>query len=405
LNKYKSGRVDPLELRAALACLAEAGLLVREELNPEIAENNVSPMSSATVSVVIVNYESQEWLSECLPSVLAQSARPAEALVVDNASRQDPADWVHDKFPQVRLLRLPRMQSLAAAINRGVEATSGSYILVLNPDVRLEIEAIAEMLSVAEADPDCAAVAPKLKFWWAPEFLNGIGNQPGFFRWGADNGLGHLDLGQFDHWEQVPSACFAAALIRRSAWQAVGPCDEGFRFYYEDSDWSYRARLLGWRVRTAPKAVVYHAFGRRVHTGKETDLTPAKLRSVTYGRLRFVGKIATGASLFSQLFVALVHDAGRALLILLQGDWRGSGAILRGWIDFLISLPELRQARRQIQERRVKSPAVLCSSQPQIPPPLIWRGLPMLTWEGVRRYYLPAICAGKTRALPEFADL
>ena len=404
LSQYQSRNIPSIQLHAALACLAEAGLLVREGLGAVERGTSFRPVQSSSASVVIVNYESQEWLAECLPSVFSQTARPGEVIVVDNASQHDPTGWVQENFPEVRLIRFERMQALAAAINRGVEYSSGEYILILNPDVRLEPDSIAEMLAVARTDPQCAAVAPKLKFWWAPAFLNGIGNQAGYFKWGSDNGLGHLDLGQFDEWKEVPSVCFAAALIRRAAWEAVGPCDEGFRFYYEDSEWSYRARLLGFRVRAAPKAVVYHAFGRRVHTGEEADLTPIKLRNVVFGRLRFVGKLTSGPTLLRYLSTALIHDTGRALFIFLKGDWHGSAAILRGWFDFLGSLSDLRQARQAVQSQRKQSDAEIFSVQKQIPPPLIWRGLPVLTWDSVQRYYLPAIRAGKARAMPEFGS-
>lgn len=392
------------EIQPALACLAEAGLLVREGWSQEIVLKNVSPVHPGSVSVVIVSYDSQEWLAECLPSVFDQTVKPAEVVLVDNASPHDPTNWVQEHFPEVQTIRLAQMHGLASAINRGVEQTKGEFILILNPDVRLELDAVAQMQAVAASDEGCAAVAPKLKFWWAPAFLNGIGNQAGFFKWGSDNGLGHLDLGQFDGWDEVPSACFAAALIRRSAWEGVGPSDEEFRFYYEDTEWSYRARLLGWRVRAAPKAVVYHAFGRRIHTGQEKDLTPSKLRSVVYGRLRFVGKITTGMNLLRYSVAALIHDTGRALLLLLRGEWQESAAILSGWSDFIAGLPDLRRARKSIQARRVQSDAEIFSLQRDLPPPVVWRGLPKLTLEIIDRHYLPAIRAGMTRSLPEFEN-
>jgi GT2 family glycosyltransferase len=405
LRRYQAGPLSPVQVRAALACLAEAGLLAREGYVAEEASRAAGPAVHASVSVVIVNYDSQEWLAECLPSVIDQTVKPTEVVVVDNASPHNPTPWVKEHYPGVSLVRLASMQGLAGAINQGVAQTRGEYILILNPDVRLEADVVEQMLSAADSDPGCAAVAPKLRFWWAPAFLNGIGNQPGFFRWGSDNGSGHLDLGQFDDWEEAPSACFAAALVRRSAWEEVGPCDEGFRFYYEDSDWSFRARLLGWRVRAAPSAVIYHAFGRRVHTGQDTDLTPAKLRNVVFGRLRFVCKMTTGIRLFQYLAAAMVHDAGRALFLLLKGEWRGSLAMLLGWTDFIARLPDLRTARLGVQKSRVRSDAEVFSASMYIPPPLVWRGLPRLTSKDIGGHYLPAIQAGKTRALPEFTSL
>jgi GT2 family glycosyltransferase len=216
-------------VRAGLACLAEAGLLSRsEEVNKQ---SNYPKVSDRLVSIVIVNHNSLNWLQECLSSVVAQTYEPIEIILVDNGSIESPANWVRNNFPKVDFIQLPAIQSLAAAINRGVDSAHGDYFLILNPDVRLEPNSVAELVAVASRDASCAVVATKLKFWWAPAFLNGLGNHVPAFRWGTDIGLGHLDLGQFDAWEKVPSACFAAALIRKSAYEVVGALDEGFPLY------------------------------------------------------------------------------------------------------------------------------------------------------------------------------
>ncbi len=89
----------------------------------------------------------------------------------------------------------------------------GSTILLLNPDVQVEPDAVAHLVHKAASNPRCAAVAAKLRMLWTPAFLNGLGNQVGAISWGTDIGLGHLDLGQFAGWDEIPSACFAAALI------------------------------------------------------------------------------------------------------------------------------------------------------------------------------------------------
>ena len=102
---------------------------------------------------------------------------------------------------------------MAGAVNRGVENAAGRYFLLLNPDVELEPNVIALMVNAVQDNPFCAAVTAKLKFLWAPAFLNGIGNFVGGFSWGTDIALGHLDMGQFDGVRQVPSACFAGTLI------------------------------------------------------------------------------------------------------------------------------------------------------------------------------------------------
>ncbi|MBI5033445.1 MAG: glycosyltransferase family 2 protein [Chloroflexi bacterium] len=388
---------------AALACLAEAGFLIREgeKYLPAAAPGMVGDL----VSVIVVGYNSRKWLPDCITSLSTQNYSPLEIILVDNASSDDSAEWVFAHAPQVRLIRSNDRQSLAFTINDGIAAASGRYFLILNPDTRLEPDAIAQMVQVAQSDPTCAAVAAKLKFMWAPAFLNGIGNHVGAFAWGADNGLGYLDLGQFDHWDTISSACFAATLISRSAWEKVGKLDEKFPLYYEDNEWCYRARLMGYTIRAAPKAIVYHAFSGRVPDGTKKGMSPSKLENVVYGRLRFAIKLLSRPFLLRFLLSYTLEDLLGFVVALLQLKTGALRAYRSAWRNLMRHLPELLSERRIVQVERRQSDRELFTWQKQVPPPLIWHGLPVLTWDLIQHYYLPLILSGKTRTLPEFADV
>jgi GT2 family glycosyltransferase len=398
---YQAREVEPWIVRSALACLAEAGLLERKNEAP--APPDVRPASGEPVSAVIVSFNSKAWLANCIQSILAQSYSSIEIIVVDNASSDDTVDWIKDKFPSVELLQLEHAQSLAYAINSGIQNASGKYFLLLNPDVELEPHAVANLVAVAQEDPGCAAVAAKLKFLWAPAFLNGLGNFVGAFHWGTDLALGHLDLGQYDNFTEVPSACFAAALISRSAWADVGCLDKNLPLYYEDTEWCYRARLLGYHVRAAPQAVIFHAFSSRVPTGQEGGLSARKLQHVAYGRLHFITKILGPAFFLRFMLSYLLEDFLSALLALFAGRWPNVRAYFRAWRNYVRALPHLRKERVALQSRRACSDPRLFSLQRNIPVPLVWHGLPLLTWDLVHHYYYPLFASNRTRRMPEFS--
>jgi GT2 family glycosyltransferase/glycosyltransferase involved in cell wall biosynthesis len=343
-----------------------------------------------------------EWLKNCLVSLVIQTYTPIEIIITDNGSTEDAITWLREKYPLVKTLILKPGHSYADALNQGVLLAQGKFFLLLNPDTYLDPDAIAQMVTRVNDDPGCAAVAAKLKLLWAPAFLNGLGNQVGSFSWGRDNGLGHLDLGQFDAWTEVPSACFAAALIPRSAWEMVGQIDEKFRMYYEDAEWSYRARLLGFRILAAPKATVFHAFGGRLHTGTEIDLSPTKLRRVIYGRLRFAAKITSGFTTLRFFIEYGLEDAANLLLALIRLDRARFRAVLGGWRDLFSDLGQIAQARRSLQSQRKCNDQELFTLQRKMPAPYIWHGIPELTWDLVANHYLALIQAKKTRIMPEF---
>jgi GT2 family glycosyltransferase len=410
------------QVQAALACLAEAGLLTRwldlplEVQTPAnmpgdkpVAEKSEQPFVASSqdtslqwkssqptdqehplVSAIIVSCNSRPWLEKCLLSLISQTHPSLEIIVVDNHSEDESVAFVSASFPLAKLVALPARVSLAAAINAGVAASKGSYFLILNPDVYLDARALEEMLSVAQSADKVAGVAAKLRFSWAPAFLNGIGNRVGAFSWGSDNALGHLDLGQFDDWTELPSLCFAAALLSRNAWNAVGELDEGYPLYYEDSDWSYRARLLGYHLLAAPKAIVYHAFGGDGGESGKKSISPSKLSNVVYGRYRFVYKIA-GEKRTRFALLYLVEDGLNFLRFAIQRDGMALKAYLQGWRHFLRDRGHIAGLRAQIQATRQLGDNDLFALQRNMPASLVWRGMPELTWDIIVRYYFPQL--------------
>jgi len=436
LAEFRPSSLNETQIRAGLACLAEAGLLVREfeyeaipphTAVPRYREEVGVPAPGELVSVIIVSYNSLRWLADCIDSLSAQSHAPIEIIVVDNASQDGSPDWVEQRIrvstqsdqqpgQPIHLLRLDQTTTLARAINTGIRAASGDFYLLLNPDVRVGAEAIDQMVKIARANPGCAAVSAKLRLMWTPAFLNGVGNLVGALSWGVDLALGHLDLGQFDHWDQIPSACFAAALIPAQMITSVGPLGEDFAMYYEDSEWCYRARLFGFTVHLAPEAVVYHAFSAQRPVQESSQkcgfptITPLKLRRVTSGRLRFITRI-NGASFFWRFLCNyMIEDLIRMMsyLLLTRTEFgvriEKAGALPRGWVDFLDALPAILVERKAIQARRKISDRALYRLQNWPAAPFIEAGMPVLNWDSICSHYLPLIAAGKTRPLLEFLE-
>jgi GT2 family glycosyltransferase len=404
VEKWDASPRDATFVRAALACLSEGGLLERRDGGDRVAPAlpEVAPAAGPPVSAVVITHTTQ-WLEGCLGSLVSQRYSPLEIILVDNFSKDDVPGWVAQRFPTVRVIRLPDGKTFAQAVNTGVASSSGTYIAILNPDIELDPNAIAECVRVAEADPESAAVAAKLMFWWAPSFLNGIGNRVDERSWGTDNFIGHLDLGQFDSLTEVPSVCFAATLVRRTAWDAVGPADEAFPLYYEDAEWSYRARLLGFRTVAAPRAVVRHVFGYKVRGGEESDLTPRKLAMAAYGRLRFTLKLFTGP--LRRRFVRnyLAEDRANAATFARSRNWAGVRAYATAWGRIARQLGSIRRENRRLHSvARVRTEDLIAGQQ-QMAAGLLWSGVPDLSRHVIETHYLPLLSGGQGRLVPEFS--
>ena len=388
-------------LRAGLACLVRANLLARDELPPPTSP--ITSVSSGLVSAVIVAYEGIDWLKDCLPSLVNQNYSLIEIIIYDNASpTRDMQQWVEENYPQVRYLRGEKAVSFASANNIAIGHAQGDYLLLVNQDIRLDLRAVSELVQVAVQHPDCAAVAAKLRFWWAPSFLNGLGNVVLDHSWGMDIGFGSLDFGQLDHLQRLPSACFAVTLIPRPAWEKIGPIDAGFTMYYEDTEWCYRARAMGFGVHAAPNAVAYHAFGGRVPSGEAGGLSARKLGNACYGRLRFTLKLLYPPAR-SRYLANYLRDDLRDLLANAARLRIGNAlAYFGAYFRLVKDLPGIMRLHKALGEHR--DPSVDISALDFTPPdPLERNGLPLLTRAIVQGTYAPLLLLKRTMPMPEFS--
>ncbi len=304
---------------------------------------------SPTVSLVIVNYNGSACLRECLRSVADQSRPPEEVIVVDNRSSDGSAAIV-EAFgdPRFRLVRLEENVGYPAACNVGVRESSGSLVGLLNNDIRLDREWLARLLS--RATPEWSFWASRIVFADGTDRIDSAGD--GMAVVGAGYKIGHgQPAARHDRPREVFGPCAAAALYRRALLDETGGMDEDFFLIHEDSDLSFRARLLGHRCLYVPDAVVYHQVNASIGT-----LSP---NYVYYGHRNseFVfWKNMPSPLLALYLPERLLFDLLSFAFFLVKG--RG-GPFLRGKLDFARSFPGLVEKRRAVQSSRKLSASQL----------------------------------------------
>jgi GT2 family glycosyltransferase len=226
---------------------------------------------SAPVAVVVVSWNSGSYLEDCLGSLRLLKAPPAEILVIDNGSTDGSADVVRRDFPEMRLIALEVNVGFCRANNLGIRSTASPFVLVLNPDTRLEPEFLERLLPAFE-DRRVGIAAGKL-LRLEGGLLDSCGQMLAHSRQPLDRGYGRPDRGQLDADGEVFGACGAAALYRRSMLESIadpGECyfDETFFAFYEDLDLAWRARRQGWRAVYRHAAVGYHARGGSATGGR-----------------------------------------------------------------------------------------------------------------------------------------
>src|SRR5437667_3623629 len=225
--------------------------------------------SEPLVSVIVVNWNGAGELEICLPTLLAQSYRPLEIIVVDNGSADDSADVAHRLG--VRWLPLDHNVGLAPELNRGAEAATGELLLFVNNDMRFHEEFVASMVCEILRNDDVFTV-DALQYDWKGEDIVHLATRlapearPGFRCHQLMPGL-YIWQEHQDSPTAVLMASAANMLARRSMFQVLGGFDEKLFFGYEDVELCWRGWVHGWKTVFAPRARCWHRVGHSSYGG------------------------------------------------------------------------------------------------------------------------------------------
>ncbi len=227
--------------------------------------------------VVIVNYRTAGFVTDCLSSLLPElEGESARVTVVDNCSEDGSIEiiekWlaVHDTHQQVAVMKADRNGGFAAGNNLAIKAISARYYLLLNSDTVIREGAVRRLLETAGRFPDAGLLSPRL------EWPDGTG-QESCFRFhtpgseliaAARTRFVERMLSRYvvplpvqAHVARPQWTSFACVLIKGEVFRQVGLLDEGYFMYFEDVEFCHRARRGGWTIVHDPAARVVHLRG------------------------------------------------------------------------------------------------------------------------------------------------
>ena len=317
------------------------------------------------VSILIVNWNSKDFLGPCLRSIERHAAGTGhEVLVIDSGSFDGCGELLAASFPRVRFIQSPANLGFAGANNEAVRQARGSRLLFLNPDTELESQAVSAMVEHLERSPDAGAVGCRL--------LNGDGSIQACCVQSFPTILGQLLNSEllmrlFPRWSlwgmptllepgrdpaRVDVVSGACLMVRRSDFERVGGFSEDYFMYAEDVDLCHKLRQAGFVNYYLPQVTVRH------YGGGCTDKAPSefavvmmrdsiwrflrKSRGPTYA-IAYRASIA-GAALGRLALLAALALAGR-LLRRPASSGHGAGSIDK-WRALLAWSLGLRQATR-----------------------------------------------------------
>jgi GT2 family glycosyltransferase len=231
-------------------------------------------MQTPFCSIVILNYQGEKLIKATLQSLsaLTYPREKFEVIIVDNNSHdtsKDIIDSCKEGFTkskhQITTLYLRENLGFAGGNNEGIKASKGKYVVLLNNDCIVNPSWLSELVQVAEKDESLFAVGSKVYLQQTNKIQNagilmfedGYGRDIGAIVKGHSQDYAE-DIGQYNREKETYAACAVAALYRKSILDQIGLLDDTFFMYYEDVELSERARINGYKIMYAPKAIVRH---------------------------------------------------------------------------------------------------------------------------------------------------
>ena len=293
-------------------------------------------------AVVILNYNTRDYLKQFLPGLLAScEGLDAGVYVADNDSHDGSRELMEKEFPQVPLLCLEQNYGFTGGYNRALKEIEADYYVLINSDIEVPEHWLKPLLEWMDSHPECGACGPKLLSYAQRDTFEYAGAAGGLLdRFGYPFCRGRIlqkiekDEGQYDEPANVLWCSGACLMVRASVWNALGGLDERFFAHMEEIDLCWRMQLRGWTVNLVPASYVYHIGG-----GTLPNESPFKLRLNFRNNLLLLENNlpSTLQSRFRtrvKIFLRMCLDGLSALVYLFTGRWEFFSSVLQAHKEY-----------------------------------------------------------------------
>jgi len=302
------------------------------------------------VSVVLLNYNGKEFLGNCLSSILESNYSNLEVVFVDNHSRDGSVEFVKrlcSDEDRVTILQNEENLGWSKGNNEGIRVAKGEIIVLLSNDMEVDADWLSEMVKVMNSNPDIGVAQFNSLSMYDRKALDSARNFLDPFGYS-------YSFAPRNSQEEVFFAEGMAMAIKREVITKIGMLDEYYFMEYDDMDFSWRARLKGYKVVFVPSAIVYHARGGFVGA---TVMTRNPFNITTYARNHLITLIKNYefGNLAKALLVVLFLDFAKVINYAVNRNVRAL-AVLKGLSMVLSDFRIVWRKRLEVQYRIRKVP-------------------------------------------------
>ena len=214
-------------------------------------------MKKDLVSIIILNYNGERFLSKCIYSIKAHTKREYEIIVVDNASTDKSGENNVSVFPDCKFILNKKNVGVPEGMNIGIKNSAGEFIVLMNNDVEVTEDWLEKFFDAYEKY-GIALYQPKFLKMSKPHILDGTGDMINIFGFGFARAKGQVDKGMYEKDEEISYASGTCMFLSKKIFDVIGFFDQDFFAYHEELDFGWRARLYGYKSYYIPQAIIYH---------------------------------------------------------------------------------------------------------------------------------------------------
>ena len=291
-------------------------------------------MDIVLLSIITINYNGLKDTCELI-GTLPLEDKSIEVIVIDNASAQDEATIIKERFPQVKVIRSKENLGFAGGNNLGIKAAQGKYLFFLNNDILLkpQVSDFRPLIARLKSSPKIGIVCPKIRFSWGNQLIQFASYTPlsPITMRNKAIGCGEVDHGQFDTPHPTPYAHGAAMMVKREVVEKAGLMPECYFLYYEELDWSMMIRHAGYEIWYEPTCTVFHKESQT--TGQNS---PLRTYYITRNRLLFAQRNQQDMTKYiTYLYLIGIVTIRDLLKYSFQQRWDLVRATIRGVFGFI----------------------------------------------------------------------
>ncbi len=297
------------------------------------------------VGILVLNYNGMKFINDLYPSLLAQTYKDFDIIVVDNASTDDSIAQIKINFPSVIIMQFSQNYGFAKAFNYAAKKHPYEFLLFLNNDVYVEPTWLEELMRAIGRNDKIFMANCKNLYWEYPEFINSAGGSLTFL--GSGMQLGNYEkLAEYKDKERyVGMAQGCAMLVRRNIFLKIGGFDNNYFLLGEEADICWRAWLLGFPTIYTPKAILYHygAYSIKRKTWFFIEFQVTKNRYMT------LLKNSDTANLLQAIVSSIIYDVFN---IWQRRSLDEIKAVVMSYGNILKNIKKILQKRISIQKNR-----------------------------------------------------